>query len=159
MSLVDEQIKNELGRFSSKYGPAAIIPAVVTAINADDTIAIEFSDESTVDDARMKSVVADGNKVLLIPKVGSIVLVGAIENSSEYVVLSVHEVTEFKTKIDDVTYSMNATGFLLQKENDTLKSALIDLIEGVEPIIVIEGRNPNRVKLQSAKNKVNNLLR
>lgn len=159
MSLVDEQIKNELGRFSGKYGPAAIVPAVVKAINADDTIAIEFSDESTVDDARMKSVVADGNKVLLIPKVGSVVLVGAIENSSEYVVLSVHEVTEFKTEIDDVTYSMNATGFLLQKQNDTLNSALIDLIEAVEPIIVIEGRNLNRVKLQSAKNKINNLLR
>ena len=154
-----EKIKEQLAVFSGQYGPAAIVPATVKAINNDDTIAVEFSDESTVDDARLKAVVKAGNKVLLIPKVNSIVLVGKIENSDEYVVLAVDEISEVQYIIGTVKFSVDENGFLLKKHNDTLKEIATLIIEAVEPIIILEGRQPDLVKLAQAKVKVNNLLR
>ncbi len=159
MSEVLEDIKNELGAFAGQYAPKIIKPATVTAVNADDTVAIEFSNGKTVDDARLKAVIKDGNKVLLIPKVNSTVLVGKIENSDEYVVLVVDEITELKAVIDTTVYSINTNGFLFKKGADTLLQALILFVEAIEPIIIIEGRNPDRVKLAQAKTKLNNLLR
>lgn len=152
-------IKDEFGLFASKFAPNIISTAIVTAINAEDTVAIRFSDNSVIDDARLRAIVASGNKVVLVPSVNSLVAVGKLENSDEYVVLVVSEVSEIKYVVDTVEYSVTAAGFLLQKGSDTLKAALIQLIEAIEPIIVLEGRNPDRVKLALAKTKVNNLLR
>lgn len=48
--------------------------------------------------------------------------------------------------------------YQLKKGSDTLLTALTDLIGAIEPILVIYGNNPDFVKLQSAKTKLNNLL-
>ncbi|MDE3185284.1 MAG: hypothetical protein KGM16_17870 [Bacteroidota bacterium] len=159
MGLTDQQIKDQLAKFSGQFGPAAIMVATVTAINADDTVAIEFSDGAAIDDARLKAIVKDGNKVLLIPKVNSIVLVGRILNSDEFYVVAVNEITEIKTVIDTVTQSTNADGFLLNKGADNLKEAMILFVEAMEPIVIMEGRNPDLIKLAQAKTKLQNLLR
>lgn len=159
MSLTAEQIKDEFGSFAAKFGPAVILPATVTAVNENDTIALLFSDDSTVDDARLKAVVNDGNKVLFIPAVGSNVLVAKIENSEEYIVIAVDEISDIIYVIDDVQYEISADGFLIKKGDDTLKDALVTFIEAVEAIIVMQGRNPDRIKLSEAKNKIQNILR
>ena len=159
MDLVTQQIKDQLGEFSKQFGPAAIMPAVVTAVNADSTVSVEFSDGSTVEDVRLKSIVKEGNQFLLIPKIGSCVLIGKIQNSDEYVLLVVDEITEVKSVIDSVTQSIDTAGFLFQKGTDTLKDALVTFVEAVEAIVVIEGRNPDRLKLAAAKTKIQNILR
>jgi exosome complex RNA-binding protein Csl4 len=159
MGLVEQQIKDEFVKFSEQFGPAAIVMATVTAVNDDDTVAVIFSDGSTVDDVRLKAIVKAGNKVLLIPAAGSIVLVGRIRNSDEYVIVSVSEISEIQTVIGTVTQSVNEDGLLFQKGTDTLKDALVLFVEAMEPIVILEGRNPDLVKLAQAKVKLLNILR
>lgn len=159
MSAIQEEIKQQLGAFAGKFGPQVIEPATVTAVNDDNTVQVQLSDGSTVDDVRLKSVVKAGDRVVMIPAINSVVLIGSIENSKEYVVLAVDEVSEVIYNIMGVTYSVTGDGFLFKKNEDTLKDVMIDLIEAVEQIIVLKGRNPDRVKLALAKNKVNNILR
>lgn len=159
MSLENEQIKEQWAEFAGKYGPKVVLPATVTAVNDDDTIAIEFSDDSTVDDARLKSVVKDGNKMIMVPEVGSVVLVARIENSDEFIVVAVESVSEVLWIVGNSRYSMNEEGHLIKKGDDTLKQALVKFIEAVEVIIVMQGRNPDRVKLAQAKASIQNILR
>ena len=159
MSETLADIKDELAEFSGRFAPKTIKTATVTAVNDDDTIAVKFSNGKMVDDARLRAVVASGNKVILVPKVNTIVVVGKLENSDEYVVLVVSEVSEIKYLVDNVEMSVTNAGFLLKKESDTLKQIATLIIEAIEPIIVIQGRNPDLVKLAQAKIKVNNLLR
>src|SRR6266542_73413 len=125
--LVQEQTKREFIKFTSKYGPAAIVPATVIEVNDDDTVHVQFSDDSEIDDVRLKSVVKDDNKFLLIPKVNSIVQVGRIENSDEYLVIAVEEITEVKMIIDTVSVSVDNSGFLFQKGTETMKKLIDDL--------------------------------
>lgn len=159
MSETLADIKEQLADFSGRYAPKILRTATVTAVNADDTVAIELGNGRTVDDARLRAVVANGNRVVMIPIVGSTVVVGKLENSDEYVVLMVSEVSEIKDKIGTVELNVNSAGILMKKDADTMKQIAILIIEAIEPIIILEGRNPNLVKLAQAKIKVNNLLR
>ena len=159
MSETLADIKEQLAEFSGRYAPKILRTATVTAVNADDTVAIELGNGRTVDDARLRAVVANGNRVVMVPSVGSTVVVGKLENSDEYVVLMVSEVSEIKDKIGTVELNVNNAGILMKKDDDTLKQIATLIIEAIEPIIILEGRNPNLVKLAQAKTKVNNLLR
>ena len=174
MSKENEDIKLELAKFAGQFGPEIIVPATVLEVNADNTLKIEFSDESTVDDARLKSVVKDGNKVLFIPKVDSIVQVARIGNSDEYLVIAVEEIDEvvyiigdyqFKmtdegfvlTKGSTIEFSIKDDGFKIKKGSDTQKDINKLLIEAVQQIVVIQGNNPNYGKLVDANVKNENL--
>jgi dihydroorotate dehydrogenase len=95
---------------------------------------------------------------VLVPAVGSIVMVNFLSNTDAYVSM-VSKVTEVKYKIGNVYYSANSSGFLLQKDSDTLKQILTLMVEACEKILVLQGNNPDYVKLTQAKIKINNLLR
>ena len=156
----DQDIKESFARFAGKYAPAVIIPAWVTAVNDDNTIAVEFNNgNEPMPDVRLKSVVKDGNEFFAIPAVGSMVHVGVIDNSREHIVICVSEITEIVCKIDGINYSVTGDGYLIKKGDDTLRDALTLLIEAVQQIIVIQGRGPDLVKLQQSLDKVQNLLR
>lgn len=64
MNRIDEDIKNELNKHASRFGPKSILPAKVVAVNSDDTIKVVFSNDVEIDDCRLKAVVKGGNKVL-----------------------------------------------------------------------------------------------
>ena len=159
MDLIQQQIKDQFYNIAGKVGPVAIAPATVLKVNSDATVHIRFSDDSEIEDARLKSVIKEGNQFLILPANGSIVQVARIENSDEYVIIAVEEITEIKCLIDAVVFSINTDGFLLKKENASLKETLKLLIEAVQAIVVIQGTNPDRVKLQQALEMVNKLLR
>ncbi|KAA2245488.1 hypothetical protein F0L74_05895 [Chitinophaga agrisoli] len=154
-----EEISNRLAEFASKFGPTAIVQAKVTAVNNDDTIAVVFLEGGSVNDCRLKAIIKDGNKVILIPAVGSIVLVGRIDNSDDYVVIAVHEISEIVQLVGGAKYSHNADGFLFKKDGDDLLSVFEMIIESVLKIVVMQGTNPDYAKLQQALTKAQNILR
>lgn len=158
MSKDFDDIKTQMQVFSAKHGPASILPATVLAVNDDDTIVIEFSDESQVDDARLKSVVKNGNKFLLVPAVGSIVQVARIENSDEYIVVAVDEISKLQVKIDTISVEATAAGIEIKKGEDSLKDVLTMMVEATQQIVVLQGNNPDYVKLQQAVLKINNIF-
>lgn len=153
-----EDIKTQMTDFSKKFGPSVIVPAIVFAVNADDTIHVIFSHGAEIEDARLKSVVKAGNKFLLIPKIGSVVQVAKIENSDEYLVIAVDEITEVIYVIDGVQFSFDENGFVIKKGTDTVKDVLKLIVEAVEQITVLQGNNPNYVKLTNALTKINNIF-
>jgi hypothetical protein len=64
----------------------------------------------------LRVFVKGGAKIIIVPKVESVVQIGRIENSEEFVVLAVEEITEINIEINNVKYVVDETGFLIQKE-------------------------------------------
>lgn len=159
MSSVLEDIKNQFGDFSNKRGPAAVFPAGVTAVNDDDTVKVLLSDNVEIDDVRLRSVIKAGNKIVLVPKVGSIILIARIENSEEFFCVAVEEISDVVYKIGEVVFSIDEAGFVVKKDNDDLKEALIKIIDAVQKIIVLQGTNPDRAKLIEAKASIQNIFK
>lgn len=72
--------------------------------------------------------------------------------------LAVDEITEMVMQIDNVRFNVDAAGFLLQKDSDTLKQILTLIVQSILKAFVLQGNNPDYVKLQQALAKINNLL-
>lgn len=153
-----EQIKNELDLFAGKRGPAALVAAKVISFNeGESTIEVELDNGATIDDVQLRSVVKAGDKVVVIPKMDSIVLIAAINNSSEYFVVGVEEVEKILIVKDGLEVTI--TGKIkVEKGADSLKDALVKIIEATEQIVVIYGNNPDYVKLSQALTKINNIM-
>jgi hypothetical protein len=159
MGKVEDDIKNQLQLLAGEFGPAQIISAKVLSVNIDeDTIAVAVDGGLEIDDVRLKSIIKAGNKLVLRPTVNSTVLIGRIENSDEWVMISPDEIDSMKLIIGDVAFEINENGFLVKKDDKSLKDLLVLLIEAVEKIVVLEGNNPDYEKLIEAKSITNNLL-
>lgn len=114
---VQEQIKEQIQIFSEKHGPAALIPATVTAINDDDTIVATTSDNVMIDDVRLKSVIKTGTKFTVTPAMNSNILIGRIENSEEFIVVSVDEVKEVRVEINETSIVADENGIVMNGGN------------------------------------------
>lgn len=95
---------------------------------------------------------------VLVPAVDSIVVVEFITKEAAYISM-VSKISEIKFKIGETYYSATDEGFLIKKNADTLKQILTLIIEAVQVVLVLQGNNPDYVKLTQALTKVNNLLR
>lgn len=113
----EQNIKEQMQIFSSKFGPASLIPAVVTAINDDDTVAVTTSDDVMIDDVRLKSVVKTGTKFIVTPALNSNILIGRIENSEEFIVAAVDELKEVRIEISDTSIVADENGIVMNGGN------------------------------------------
>lgn len=145
------EIKALFGKAAGRVGPAQFFPVLVKAVNENYTCSVEFSTGAIVDDARLKSVVKEGDCFVMVPRVGSIVLVASLENSDEFVVLAVDEPAAIQGKWGTLEYELNENGLRLKEGADTLLSGLNKLVEAVQQVLVMYGNNPDFVKLAEAK--------
>lgn len=159
MGKVEEDIKEQLAAFAGKYGPVAIQHAEVESLNEDDTIVVKTIGGDEIDDVRLKSVVKAGNKLILTPKIGSTVLIGRIEAGDEWVMISADEVDKITLVIDEMRIEVDESGLLVQKQDDSLKDVLNLIIDAVKQIVILQGKNPDYIKLADAKDKVENIFR
>lgn len=65
------------------------------------------------------------------PKVGSLVAVVFVSKEIA-VIVGVSELKQFHIKIESTEFQMDADGFLLKKENETLKKLMNDLLEAIK---------------------------
>lgn len=141
-----EEIKNAFEKFSGKHGPKVIVPAEVLSVNEDELmVAVRFGNDAEVDDVRLKSVVKNGNHFVLLPVVGSIIQVARIENSDEYVVIAVDEITAVRCKVDNAEFKIDQDGFTLQQGDDSLGKVLQDLIEQI--LLIYAPKNTAAIQL------------
>lgn len=85
-------------------------------------------------DVQLSAVVDDNqNNFYLFPKVGSWVLVSPInEDIHRLYVEAYSEIESLTLVIETVTFRVDETGFLLKKQNETLKALISDLIGAIK---------------------------
>lgn len=158
MGKIEDDIREELGRFAAKYSPVMVMHADVVSINEDDTIKVKTVGGDEIDDVRLKSVIKAGNKLVLTPKIASTVLIGRIENGEDWVLISADEVEKISLLINEVSIEVDENGLVVSKGEDNLKDIFGLIISAVKQIVVLQGNNPDYEKLIDAQNKVNNIF-
>lgn len=79
--------------------------------------------------------------LVLFPKVGSMVLVVFI-NKNTAAVVNTSEIEKFSLVISSCSFEVDNTGFLLQKENETLKKLMADLIAAIKALKFTTNNGP-----------------
>lgn len=152
----NKAIRDRLREMASTYGPAPTLLGTVKSVSETQCIVV---DEDFEYDVRLQ-VVLDGTEAQTVyPKVGAQALAIRIENSQEWYMVACSELDKWRLSIAQAVIEQDANGLQISKGTNNLKDALIALIEGVEQIVVLQGTNPNYVKIAQAKTKINAILR
>lgn len=128
-----EQIRKRLEQMAKNDGPAVSnIAKVKTVDEQKGTCVLIDEDGQEILDVRLRPVLTDKKSFILVPKVGSYVLAVRIEDNDDWMVLAADEIEKIGYYIGSTIFEIDAMGFLLKKENETLKKILADLVGAVK---------------------------
>lgn len=128
-----EQIRKRLEQMAKNDGPAVSnIAKVKTVDEQKGTCVLIDEDGQEILDVRLRPVLTDKKSFVLVPKVGSYVLAVRIEDNDDWMVLAADEIEKIGYYIGSTIFEIDAMGFLLKKENETLKKILADLVGAVK---------------------------
>lgn len=146
-------------------------PAKVVSVDkAKGTCAIE-TDGLELSDVQLSAIIdGDAKKFFLFPKLGSSVLVSPIsEDLNRLYVESYSEIESLDLTIETVRFQVDKDGFLLKKENETLKILMADLIAAIKAMSftlttpdTINGTTTTMVNLEqftAVENRFNQFLK
>ncbi len=167
MDLINE-IHDALSHYVKKRISITLLLAKVTSIDeAAQTCNVEeLVGEHEIFDVRLRASKATKG-LLIVPEVGSQVLIGAIgQSDTEYCILSFTKVKKLSIDIDNVSYEIDNQGFLIKKGGEDLKSILNDLIQQIQLLTVTctAPSTPSSVPINAAaftglKARLNTLLK
>jgi hypothetical protein len=105
-------------------------PATVVSVDKEKGTCVIEVDELELPDIQLSAII-DGSakKFYLFPKIGSSVLVSPInEDLNRLYVESYGEIESLDLQIGTVQFKVDQSGFLLKKQNETLKALMADFI-------------------------------
>lgn len=155
MSDPKNEFKQALNEFVFKRQTISIFPALIKSVNESDlTCDVEDSNELELFDVRLRATI-DGTDdgFVLIPAVGSWVLIGNIGNSpGEYAVIASSEISHAACKIGQSTWlidpntitaqrgltaiKVESDGVMIERNSVSLKTAIDSLIDQIKLITV-----------------------
>ncbi|MGV4413876.1 hypothetical protein [Chryseobacterium sp. T1] len=109
-------------------------PAEVTEVDKENGVCTVKDDEIEFYNVQLSSIIDGSKKQLFIyPVVGSSVLVSPIEEDIKQLYVEVYsEVEQVDWNIENVKFNFDKNGFLLKKENETLKKLMVDLLQEIQ---------------------------
>lgn len=138
--------------------------AAVTSVDADQRICNVEIEEVEYEDVRLYSVAnAELKGFVILPKVGSQVLVSRIGNSNEMFVSMFSVVDILELNIEGATLKIDAKGFALVREQNSLKKTLEAMIDAITKMTVTtqmgqSGTPINVADFVKIKQELNNYL-
>ncbi len=128
-----EQIREKLKEIAKNDGPA--VSNIATVQSVDETKAtcvLVDEDGQEIFDVRLRPVLTGKKSFILVPKLKSLVLAVRIEDDDDWMVIAADEIEKIGYYIGNTIVEIDATGFLFQKENETLKKIMVDLIDAIK---------------------------
>lgn len=128
-----EQIRKAFEEMAKKEGPAVSNIAKVKSVDETKATCV-LVDENGMEifDVRLRPVLTGNKSFILVPKVGSFVLAVRVEDDDDWMIIAADEIEKIGYYIGTAIFEMDSTGFLLKKENETLKKIMVDLIGAVK---------------------------
>jgi hypothetical protein len=103
------------------------------------------------------------DKLLAIPKIGSLVTIGIFQKGNKAVILSVSEVDKIYFRNEKTEFTFDASGFQFNRDGENLKQVLNNFQEGfgqlcdeLSKVVVSIGVSPDVPAIQQIKNDIVN---
>ncbi len=111
--------------------------AVVVSVDKENGTCVVSDDEIEFPDVRLSAVVdGNANKYFLFPAIGSEVLVSPImEDIHKLYIDTYSEVESLDLKIGSVHFKIDEKGFLLKKQNETLKGLVQETLKAIQNMV------------------------
>ena len=148
------RLRQEFLKQAHAGGPAPIYDAQVTEVDDEAYTCSVLIDGLELHDIRLRAVVSTNQSIDVLPKAGTAVLVGWL-NDDDFYLLAADEIDSYRITTGDTQFKITADGVLIQKNDETLKSILNDLVTGL--LSVAAPKNVPGITALTAR--INNLLK
>ena len=146
-------MNEEIGKAIKGIGRQDSDTTVMTVLSVDRQEGTCTCDDGEIEhtDVRLSAIIDDEKqKLFIVPKVGSTVLVTPIDNDYNMQFVSMaSEVEEYYLCIGSVVFGVDGAGFLLKKENETLRALMLDLLGEIKRMKFTTNTGPT-IKLINA---------
>jgi hypothetical protein len=165
--LWEERIRQAMIDMASRHGPAQIVTGTVTAVDESaETCEVTTADGKELDEVRLRATIDETERKgwVLLPVVGSDVLVGNIENGSEWCILMVSEVAKIHSEVGNMVVELDGEKIQISNEQESLGGLLNDLISTIRQMVFVTPAGNttalvNDPVFQALKTRFSNLLK
>ena len=157
-----------------------VILGKVNSVDLDQrTCVVEPIDgSSTIYDVRLQAAVSGSLGLLMVPKVGSVVVVQMLNENTGFIAIN-SACTTMEFGVDQVKFTLTDQGLSLRKSSDDLRETMVGLLDQVTGLVdnilisnynhpqgatigllptSVQALNQRKVGLQEIKTKLENLL-
>lgn len=152
-----ESLKKLLNRI-----PIVLDTAKVISIDGDKCHAVSLNTEIDYRKCSINSILENkNNKLIIYPKIGSIVIIGIFSTNNNAVVLNVSEVEKIYFKNEKTDFTFDSNGFQFNREGENLKEVLNRFQDGfgklcdeLAKVVVSIGVTPNVPAIEQIKSEI-----
>ncbi|MFV0505889.1 MAG: hypothetical protein ACK5L5_04150 [Bacteroidales bacterium] len=125
------------------------------------TCEVSFEDAPTLHDVRLLAIEDEiSNYTIVYPQVGSLVLVGIIEdNRTDAAIIKCSEIDCTVVTIGETSWTIDKDGCSLQGKGESLVDVLSDIITEIKKIIVVQGTSPDLPALTEIDGRLKKILK
>jgi hypothetical protein len=150
-ALIEQLIKQNI--------PLTLDVGVVKKVTGDTCHVESLNTEKDFFKCRLNAIEKNDNEYLkFTPKINSTVVFGIFKDTEKAIIIYTSEVDSIDYKIGNTAFTIDETGFIIKKENDSLREILADFFDEVNKIVVLYGNNVNKVEVLSIKQRLNTIL-
>jgi hypothetical protein len=165
--LWEERIRQGMIDMASKHGPAQIVTGTVLDVDeTQDTCTVTTVDGLEIPEVQLRATINPDEKKawVLLPAVNSEVLIGNIENGTQWCVLMVSEITGIRSEVNNTVFEVDGEKFQLSNDQENLSTLIGDLITTIREMVFTTNVGPtiqlvNDQAFQSLQTRFNNLLK
>lgn len=152
-----ESLKKLLNRF-----PLVVDTARVLSIEGDKCHVISLTTQSDFRKCSINSIIENqSNKLMVYPKINSVVTIGISTTNNNAVILAVSEVEKIHFKNNEADFTFDSSGFQFNRDGENLKEVLNSfqesfgkLCDELSKVVVSIGVTPDVPAIQLIKNEV-----
>jgi hypothetical protein len=128
-----EEIREGLKEMAKKVGPECSNIARVKSVDESKATCVLIDDDGLeYFDVKLRPVESENKSFILVPKVNTFVLAVRVEDQDEWMVIACDEIEKVGYYVGGCIFEIDSLGFLFQKENETLKLLMSDLLTAIE---------------------------
>lgn len=165
--MMDKKLQDAFRQFQKR--DVDTFPVIIISVNKTKGTCVVSDGQIEFKDVRLSSVIdGDHNKFFLVPAINSSVLVSPInEDVNKLYIEAYSEIESLQLKIGGVEFKINESGFLLKKQNESLKGLISDLLTAIEQMSFLVTTNSgtgstntlvNAAQFSGIKNRFNQFL-
>lgn len=147
-------------------GQWEIWDGVVVSVDMDTLtceVQIAESEDDPIPDVCFRAVSDEASGLILVPAVGSQVVFAMIRNQPDFVLVKTSRLEKVVMRIGDTRMEINADGYSLKKENESLKKLMSDLLAAILKMSFTTNVGPtikliNFMEFEDIKTRFDNLL-
>ena len=165
--LWEERIRQAMIDMASRHGPAQVITGTVIDVDeGEGTCTVNSVDDREIVEVRLRATINAQEKKgwILIPAVNSEVLLGNIENGTEWCILMVSVISKIRSEVNSTVFEIDGQKFQLSNDRESLSALIGDLIGAIRQMVFTTNVGPtielvNDPAFQALQTRFNNLLK